>query len=116
MLTAAASVLSEVKSFQNSYSKSSQSMKWRLLFVDFDSSSNSHSAQRPAHPLFMYDIAQIILVSLSSNTSGHRQVYIWQDVKNAFLLARLQLKSEGVAGLRKFIFQPAEGADEGEGW
>src|SRR5467141_4054132 len=111
---AAASESSGVKSFRNSTSKSTQSMNRRLPL--FDSSSNSLAAQRPARPLFMYDIAQMIFVSSLSNALGQRRIYVRQDIKNTFPPARSQLKSEGAEGLRKFFFRPAEGAGEGDGW
>jgi len=69
---AADSESSGMKSFQNSSSKSSQSMKWRWLA--FASRLNSWVAQRLARPVFMYDMAQMILVRSSSKASGQMRM------------------------------------------
>lgn len=39
-------------------------------------------------------------------------MYVQHEMRKDLLVERSPAKSEGVVGLRKFLFQPANGADE----
>ena len=101
VLMAAASASSGRMSFRNSFSKSSQSIKRR--WPVFVSSSNLCIAQWLAHPVFIYNITHMIFVSLSSKGSGHSQMYVRQDVRNALPALLSPEKLGGKAGLRKMF-------------
>ena len=49
----------------------------------------------------------MILVGSSSNASGHRRIYVRQEVRKAFPLERSPSKSGGRDGLREIFFRPA---------
>ena len=57
----------------------------------------------------------MILVGSSSNVSGHRQIYVWQEVRKAFPLEWSPSKSGGRDGLREIFFRPAVEVGIGEG-
>src|SRR6201996_3984711 len=94
---AATSEWARQKSFQNFLRNSSQSRNFEYPPF-FSSHRKIHSAHLAARPDFIYDKAQVIFVCSSGKESGHSQMYVWQEVRNACPWDRSPLYLLGKAG------------------